>query len=288
MRTFLSLLLIVSALVVGPGAAYGELMCPDPIAGTPKASPVAEIPPTGSFPEDGGQLTVFAAASLTDAFHDIADVIMEQHPGMSITIETGGSQSLVTQLEEGASADVLATADTSTMDRAVAGGLITGAPVLFTGNRLVIVTPPDNPAGIQSLDDLASDGVRLVVANPEVPAGRYATAAFCAYAGMDAAPDGFINSVNSNIVSEETDVRFVLTKVQLGEADAGVMYASDATASELSGVGLNVIEFPEGLPIHAGYPIASVEGGDSQLANAFIAFVTSDEGQVILQKYGFE
>lgn len=288
MRTLLSLLLIVSALVVAPGIAHGELMCPDPIAGTPEASPVAEIPPTGSFPEDGGELTVFAAASLTDAFNDIANVIMEQHPGMAITVETGGSQSLVTQLEEGASADVLATADTSTMHRANDSGLISGEPVLFAGNRLVIVTPRDNPAGIEGINDLGNDGVRLVIANPDVPAGRYATDAFCAYAGTEGAPNNFLNAVNGNIVSEETDVRFVLTKVQLGEADAGVVYASDATTSELSGVGLNVIEFPDGLPIHAGYPIASVEGGDSQLANAFIAFVMSDEGQAILKKYGFE
>jgi len=287
-RTSLSLLLVLCTIALAPGTAYGELMCPDSLTATPDASPVAEIPPFGSFPEEGGELTVFAAASLNDAFHEIANTIMPQHPGMSITNERGGSQSLVTQLEEGARANVLATADTSTMDRAVASGMIRGAPVLFTGNRLVIVTPPDNPAGIQGIDDLGNDGVRLVVANSDVPAGRYTAGAFCAYAGMDSSPEGFIDRVNGNIVSEETDVRFVLTKVQLGEADAGVVYASDATASELSGVGLNVIEFPEGLPIHAGYPIASIEGGDTRLANAFIAYVTGDEGQAILRKYGFE
>lgn len=249
---------------------------------------MAEIPPSGSFPGEGGDLTVFAAASLTDAFNEIADTIMEQHPGVQIIIETGGSQSLVTQLEEGAQSDVLATANTSTMDRAVASGLIHGTPVLFTSNRLVIVTPPGNPAGIESIDDLGNEGVRLVVANPEVPAGHYAAAAFCAYASTDSSAARFVDTVNSNIVSEETDVRFVLTKVQLGEADAGVVYASDATASEISGVGLNVIEFPEGLPINAGYPIASVEGGDNRMANAFIAFVMSDDGQAILRQYGFE
>ena len=288
MRSVCSLLLILTMLVLRPAIALGELACVDPVQGTPASTPASQPVPEGVFPDDGGELTVFAAASLTDAFHDIADVIMEQHPGVSITIETGGSQSLVTQLEEGARADVLATANTSTMDRAIESGLISGEPVVFTSNRLVIVTPPENPAAIEGIDDLANDGVRLVVANPEVPAGRYAAAAFCAYAGTNDSPEEFIEAVNGNIVSEETDVRFVLTKVQLGEADAGVVYASDARASELSGVGLNVIEFPAGVPTRAAYPIAAVDGGQVEMANAFIAYVVSDEGQALLRRYGFE
>lgn len=284
MRLIMSLLLALSAVSIGTGITHGELMCVEPATSTPVATPLTQIAPEGNFPEDGGELTVFAAASLTDAFAEIVAKVEEQYPGMSITIETGGSQSLVTQLEEGARADVLATADISTMDRAQEGGLLSAEPVMFTGNRLVIVTLTDNPAGIEDIDDLAGEGVRLVVANPDVPAGRYAAAAFCAYD----APEGFLDAINGNIASEETDVRHVLAKVQLGEADAGVIYASDANASEISGVSLNVIEFPESVPARAQYPIAPVEGGEYHTANAFIAFVLSDEGQEILRKYGFE
>lgn len=290
MRIMLSLFLVLSGLALTRSAS-AEVMCEPPSstnASTPEAT--AEVTPAfvAEFPEGGGEVRVFAAASLTDAFDEIATNLMEEHPGLTITVQTAGSQTLVTQLEEGAPGDVLATANTSTMQRAVDGGLIEGEPVTFTGNRLVIVTPAGNPAGIESIDDLTNDGLRLVLANPDVPVGRYSALAFCDYQNDGNAPDGFVDAINANIVSEEPDVRHVLTKVQLGEADAGVVYASDATASMLAGVELNVIEFPESVPTRAEYPIAPVAGGNTELADAFIAYVLSDEGQEILAKYGFE
>lgn len=291
MRLILSVLFTLSTLSFGVGLAYGEVMCPEPVASptsSPEATPQAQIPPEGNFHFEGGELTVFAAASLTDAYNEIATVLMEQNEGLNITIETAGSQTLVTQIEEGASADVLATANTSTMDRAVESNLIAGEPIMFTGNRLVIVTPVENPAGIEGIDDLAGEDIRLVLANPDVPAGNYANIAFCNYAMVDGSPEGFVDSINGNIVSEEVDVRTVLAKVQLGEADAGVVYASDAVASELNGVPLNVIEFPDSVSTRADYPIAAIEGGDEGAANAFINFVVNEEGQAILKKYGFE
>lgn len=287
MRVFLSLLLTLTALVVSGGSSHAEVICADsPVESA--ATPEATDFPAAEFPAEGGDMTIFAAASLTDAYNDIAEQLMSENPNLNIVIETAGSQTLVTQLEEGANADVLATANTSTMDRAVEGNLIAGDPVIFTGNRLVIITPDNNPAGIESIDDLANDGIRLVLANPEVPVGNYSMIAFCDYAGVDVAPEGFIDSINSNLVSEEPDVRHVLAKVQLGEADAGVVYASDATASMLAGVELQVIEFPDSVPTRADYPIAAVEGGNPELANAFISFVLSDEGQEILAHYGFQ
>ena len=290
MRLFLSILIAISALAASGGTTYGEVACDAPLIATPAslATPTPISFPVTDFPEEGGDLHVFAAASLTDAYNEMADQLMADNPNLNITIETAGSQTLVTQLEEGASADVLATANTSTMDRAQESGLISDDPVMFTGNRLVIVTPEGNPAGIEHIDDLANNGLRLVLANPDVPVGNYSMIAFCDYASIEGAPNGFIDRINANLVSEEPDVRHVLAKVQLGEADAGVVYASDAAASMFSGVELHVIEFPKSVPTRAEYPIAAVDGGNIELANAFISFVLSDEGQEILARYGFQ
>lgn len=304
LRRALHALLIVQmltiVLIASPGAtssvssAAAAIDCPaaTPAAatattGTAKsASPVAAIDAT--FPAGGGELTVFAAASLTDAFNEIKVDLEVRYPNLKITYQTAGSQELVTQLTEGARADVLATANTTTMEAAVDGGLISGPSVPFTGNHLVIVTPGDNPAGITSFDDLARSGVKLVVAGPTVPAGKYARQAICTYASGITAPAGFVDAIGGNVVSEEHDVRSVFAKVQLGEADAGIVYASDAVAAGLAGTKLNVIEFPLGVPTRASYPIAVVKGGNEDLAKAFIAYVLSPDGQKVLIHYGFE
>jgi molybdate transport system substrate-binding protein len=267
----LALLVMVPAAFAVPASAQA-ITCEDvePPA-TPAATPgsVVVVP----FPEEGGTLDVFAAASLVDAFARVEADLEAANPNLDIVVETGGSQALVTQLAEGAQADVLATANTSTMTQAIDAGLIAGEPELFTGNRLVIVTPGDNPAGVTSLDDLATGDLNLVVASADVPVGNYARNILCAYAASGAAPDGFIEAVARNSVSEDEDVRSV--------------YASDAVASALSGTPLTVIEFPEGLNATAGYPIAAVEGGDLDLAQAFISYILGADGQATLEAYGF-
>lgn len=289
-RSFALLALVIglrlSPLGISPLAA--EVVCDEPVAASPEATPSA-VPtvPDAAFPEEGGSLTVFAAASLVDAFGEIESTLEEAHPGLDIVVETAGSQTLVTQLEEGAQADVLATANTSTMERSQEGGLIDGDPLPFTGNRLVIVAPVDNPAGIESLADLGGDDVVLVLANEDVPVGNYSRIAICDAVADGSVPDGFADAVNTNLVSEEVDVRGVLTKVQLGEADAGIVYASDAAASAIAGEELTIVEFPDTVPTSAEYPIAPVAGGNTELANAFVAYVMSDEGQAILEEYGF-
>jgi len=282
-----ALALLIAAMPLHVRQASGQLGCD--VAPTPAASPAATPAsvPAAAFPEGGGTLTVFAAASLTDAFSRMEAMLEEAHPELDVVIETGGSQTLVTQLQEGARADVLATANTSTMRTAVDGGLIDGAPMPFTGNRLVIVTPEDNPTGIESLDDLATGDIHLVVAGADVPAGAYARQALCEYVNDGDAPEGFLDAVGGNIVSEEQDVRSVLAKVQLGEADAGIVYASDVEAARQAGQALNVVEFPESVPATALYPIAPVAGGHVGLAHAFIAYVLGDEGQRVLAEYGF-
>ena len=277
-----------SGLSIQPAAAQISCDVPASASGAPAAAATPVTAPTNAaFPEEGGELTVFAAASLVDAFGVIEVDLEEANPTLDITVESAGSQTLLTQLTEGAEADVLATANTSTMATAVESGLIAGEPVTFTGNRLVIVAPGDNPAGIESLDDLATEGLNLVVANDWVPAGTYTRQVLCAYGESGDAPGGFVDAVSNNVVSEEEDVRNVLAKVQLGEADAGIVYASDAIASELAGSPLTVIEFPGTLNTTAVYPIAPVTDGNLELAQAFIAYVLSADGQATLDDFGF-
>jgi molybdate transport system substrate-binding protein len=247
------------------------------------ASPVAMEAP---FPDAGGDVTVFAASSLTNAFEQIETDLEAAHPGLSITYNFGGSQALVTQLNEGAEADAFASANTAQMQAAIDNGSISGDPVTFVHNRLVIVTPQDNPAGITAPADLGNEGLKIVLAQPEVPVGRYARASVCLM-GQDTADfgAGFVARVAGNVVSEEEDVRDVLAKVAIGEADAGIVYVSDAASA---GDEVQVIAIPDALNVVASYPIAAVTGGDAVLADAFIAYLLSPDGQATLADFGFE
>lgn len=283
--------LVVGFIGQSSQSVLAQIVC-EPLAEVATASPAATPEPLdysdAAFPDGGGELTVFAAASLVDAFSTIETQLEEENAGLEITVETGGSQVLVTQLTEGAEADVLATANNGTMATAINGGLIDGGPVTFTGNRLVIVAPEDNPANIESLEDLAGADVQLVVSGEDVPVGSYTRTTLCEYDASGDAPADLIDGINGNIVSEEVDVRDVLAKVQIGEADAGIVYASDAVASELLGTPLTVVEFPEELNTTATYPIAPVAGGNTELAAAFIAYVLGPDSQTVLSDFGFE
>ena len=280
MLVFLSL---ATAFALPYTASAIEITCAPatPAAATAAASPEAPAAELVPFPADGGTLTVFAAASLVDAFAVIEIDLEAANPELDVIVETAGSQALVTQLTEGARADVLATASKSTMTKAQDGGLIAGEPIKFTGNRLVIVTPPDNPDGIESFADLANNDVTLVIAGEAVPAGQYARTAICT------GDSDFVTAVGDNVVSEEEDVRSVLAKVEIGEADAGIVYASDTVAASLADSELNVIEFPDDVDTTASYPIAPVTGGNEELANAFISYILSADGQKTLTDFGF-
>lgn len=262
--------------------------CPSPAAAdaTPVGTPVATEQIEAAFPAEGGDLTVFAAASLTDAFAAIEQELEAANPNLSITYNFGGSQALVTQLEEGAQADVFASANIAQMDAATAAGLVAGAPLPFTRNRLAIVTPSDNPADIQSAADLGKDGVLLVLAQPEVPAGRYARASVCLMATDTATYGaGFVAQVAANVVSEEEDVRDVLAKVALREADAGIVYVSDAVAA---GDQVHVVDIPDEVNVIATYPVAILAGGDEALGSPFVSYLLSEKGQAMLERYGFQ
>jgi len=186
-----------------------------------------------------------------------------------------------------AEADVFASANLGQMDAATDAGVIAGDPVLFTRNRLAIVVPSDNPAGITGLADLATPDVALVVAAPEVPVGQYAREAACRAAADPATyGDAFLDGLAANIVSNEDNVKAVVTKVQLGEADAGIVYTTDVTPDVAGDV--QVIEIPDPVNVIAEYPIAPVEGGDAALATAFIAYVLGPDGQGTLAGAGFQ
>jgi molybdate transport system substrate-binding protein len=262
--------------------------CPSSVAPSEEseATPLSVSTPVVKFPGEGGDLTVFAAASLTDAFEAIGSELESANPDLSITYNFGGSQALVTQLEEGAQADVFASANTAQMDAAIEADLVAGEPVPFVHNRLAVVTPADNPAGIESAADLGKEGILLVLAQTEVPAGRYAREAVCRMASDTAAyGSDFVQRVATNVVSEEEDVRDVLSKVTLGEADAGIVYVSDAAAA---GEQVHVVDIPDEVNVIATYPIAVLAEGDQALGSAFVAYLLSEEGQALLERFGFQ
>jgi molybdate transport system substrate-binding protein len=232
-----------------------------------------------------GDLTVFAAASLTDAFGEMQEVLEDANPELSIEYNFGGSQQLATQLAEGARADVFASANATQMTAAADAGTIDGEPVVFVRNRLAIIVPADNPAGLREPSDLADDSVKLVIAAESVPVGAYTLEVLD---NLSADPEygaDFRSQVEANFVSLEDNVRQVVTKVQLGEADAGIVYVSDVTPDVREDV--MVIEIPEEFNVIASYPIAPVVDGDGELALAFIDFLLSPAGQAILEAWGF-
>ncbi|MBI1878869.1 MAG: molybdate ABC transporter substrate-binding protein [Chloroflexi bacterium] len=239
-------------------------------------------------PLEPANLNVFAAASLTDAFNEIGQNFSAEHPGVTLTFNFAGSQQLAQQLGQGAPTDVFASANTKQMEVAIleAQRVMSGTERTFVLNRLVIIYPKDNPAGIAELQDLARPGVKVVLAAQEVPVGQYSQD-FLDKAIQDAAFGfSFKDEVLQNVVSYEENVRAVLTKVALGEGDVGIVYTSDITAESVDQVGR--IDIPDELNTIATYPIAVV--GDSAYPNqaqAFVDYVLSPAAQAVLAKYGF-
>ena len=231
-------------------------------------------------------LTVFAAASLTNAFEEIATAFEAEYPGVDVVFNFGGSSTLATQLAEGAPADVFASANTAQMNVARDAGRIAGPVRTFAKNRLVIIVPADNPASVQSLHDLAEPGLLLVVAAPDVPVRDYTDTMLERLAADPDYGEEYRQAVIANIVSEESDVRHVAAKVALGEADAGVVYRSDVTPDIAADV--RTVPIPDAYNTIATYPIAITEDtAQPELAQAFVDVVLSDAGQDTLVRWGF-
>lgn len=231
-------------------------------------------------------LTVFAAASLTDVFQEIGPAFTAQ-TGIPVEFNFGGSAALVAQLEQGAAADIFASADAKQMANAQQIGRIAGDPVIFTANVLAVVFPKDNPAKIATLADLAMPGVRLVLAAPAVPIRGYSEIALENLATAPGFPPDFKDQVLKNLVSEEANVRQVLAKITLGEADAAIVYRSDVTPKAAENV--STLPIPDEYNVIATYPIALTNGGNAapDAAQQFVDFVLSEAGQAILIKWGF-
>jgi molybdate transport system substrate-binding protein len=284
MKKIANFALLIAAFLSACGpAAVPALAQP---AATSMPPTVTPFPPT--LTPEARTLTVFAAASLTDAFNEIGAGFEAANPGVSITFNFAGSSTLSTQLNQGAAADVFASANQAEMDKVIAGGRIkTDRSTVFLTNLLVVILPANNPANVQSLQDLARPGLKLVLGDKTLPAGKYALQILDAMAKEPALGIDFKTKVLANVVSYETDVKQVVAKVQLGEADAGVAYISDSVAAP----DLKTIAIPAGLNVVAKYPIAPminvVDPYRAQLASDFVKYVLSAESQAILKKWGF-
>ncbi len=217
-------------------------------------------------------LTVYAAASLTSTFEKIGQEFEDTHPGVAVEFNFAGSSDLVAQIQQGAPVDVLATADETNMEKLTADGLQGSDPEPFATNTLEIAVPPDNPAGVEDLGDLAGD-LNLVICAPVVPCGAAArTVAESAGVALDP-------------VSEEQSVTDVLNKVTSGEADAGLVYVTDVI---VAGDAVQGIEFAESAEVANVYPIATVaESAHADLAQEFVDLVLGPDGQSVLESAGF-
>lgn len=233
----------------------------------------ADAAAKGDAASEEGEVVVSAAASLTDAFAAVASAFEAAHPRVDVVLNLAGSSSLRAQILEGAPVDVFASANRTNMERVVAAGEVSGEPRIFARNRLEIAVPPGNPAGIRGLKAFADRALRLGLCAASVPCGDFARHA------LERA------SVTPSLDTNEPDVRALLTKVELGELDGGIVYATDV-ASALGSV--EGIPIPDGVNVVAEYPIAVLSGAPHpSAARAFVDFVLSVEGRAILTGYGF-
>lgn len=231
---------------------------------------------TDAFAEDSafeGDITVFAAASLTDAFDEVGAAFEEANPDVSIEFNYGASSALREQILSGAPADVFASANTSNMDQVVEEGAASN-PEEFVTNQLQIVVPAGNPGQVSGLDDFADGDLFIGLCAEEVPCGEL---------GREALDDA---EVTPAVDTDEPDVRALLTKVEAGELDAGIVYVTDVLAA---GGAVEGIEIPAEDNVTATYPVATLsDSGNATVADAFVEFVLADEGQQILESYGFD
>jgi molybdate transport system substrate-binding protein len=272
-----------------PAAAAASTSAP---AGAAKPTPAPTTAPAAQLTVAAkpatpvsGEIVVFAASSLTDAFQDVASGFRQANPDARVTFNFGASSQLATQLGQGAKADVFASADQTQMDNAKKADAIAGSDQVFARNRLVLITPKDNPQHIAAVKDLANPGVKFVTAQPSVPIGQYTAQLLDKAAADPAYGADFKSRVQANTVSQEDNVRQVVSKVQLGEADAAIVYSTDPAPPVRDQ--LQLIQIPDALQQLATYPIAVAKGANSAGGEAFVSYVLGPDGQATLAKWGF-
>ncbi len=284
------------AVLVGAAALLGSLALglaacssgASPPGGQPASSSgAAGVPATGPAGAPAARpadLTIFAAASLADAVAQAATAYESAHPGTTLTLATGASSTLATQVEEGAPVDVFLSADAANAQRLVDGGLADGSAVAFAANELTVIVPADNPAGIATPADLANPHVRIVAAGDAVPVTKYARQLVANLAAQRGYPPGFAAAYDANVVSREDTVRAAAAKVELGEADAAIVYATDAAASS----NVMSVPVPDAANVRATYLGVVVQGSaHPAAARAFLAWLAGTSGRAILAGLGF-
>lgn len=236
--------------------------------------------------QEQSELIIFAASSLTDVFEELGQQFEAEHPQVDVIFNFGASSTLAAQLAEGAPGDVFASANTAQMEVVCESGRINEQPRIFAHNRLVVAVPVDNPADIQSLDDLASPGVKLVLAAEGVPIRDYTERMLSLMAADPAYGEAYRAAVLANLVSEEDNVRQAVTKVALGEADASIVYYSDITAA--LGESVLALDVPDAFNTLADYPVAVIaDSPNPELAQAFVDLLLSPQGQAIIERWSF-
>lgn len=289
MKRYLPLLLAVMAICL-LAACGGDDAPPTPTASTSAgtATPTGAPTPTRT-PVNvpiSEEIMVFAASSLTEAFTQIGEDFEATFPGVKVNFNFGGSQDLRTQLEQGAQADIFASADTTQMDAVTRTGNMSGSRYTFANNKLVIIVPAANEANITSPQDLVKDGIKVVIGGENVPVGRYTRLFLDAASATSDFGAGYKESVLANVVSEASNVKEVVSTVQLDEVDAGVVYATDVTDAVSDDV--TMIEIPDAVNQIAIYPISATYSGISKGgAQEFIDYVLSETGQNTLVSFGF-
>lgn len=239
--------------------------------------------PSGA--QNQGSITVFAAASLTEAF-DAAAPVFTKKTGIAVRLNYGGSDTLATQIKQGAPADVFVSANLAQMQVVADSGLLAGPAKIFARNRLVLISSKSDTIRTTRPADLAKPGVKVVLAARTVPVGSYSRAAFGKLSGQDGYPSDFAAAVEKNVVSNELDVKAIVTKISLGEGDAGVVYSTDVTPAVAPQ--LNVSPFPAAVAPDIEYPIAALKNAqNAKGARAFVDYVLSPEGRTFLKARGF-